>query len=133
MRGLMARILVIDDEPNILRNVREILEEEGHEVREALTGEAAMEILAGTSVDLIVSDINMPDMDGIEVLIRVHDEYPGTRLMAMSGGGYIAKEELLRCASMLGAVAILEKPFTVEEMVDIVNGALKVEESDGIG
>ncbi len=133
MRGLIARILVIDDDPNILRNVREILEEEGHEVREAMAGQAAMELLAGASVDLIVSDINMPEMDGIELLIRVHDEYPGTRLVAMSGGGYITKEELLRNASMLGAVAILEKPFTVEQIVDIVNGALKADRTDGIG
>ena len=133
MRGLMARILVIDDDPNILRNVREILEEEGHEVREALAGEAAMEFLAGASVDLIVTDMNMPGMDGIELLIRVHDEYPATRLVAISGGGFMAKEELLRNASMLGAVAVLEKPFTVEQIVDIVNGALKADRPDEIG
>ncbi len=133
MRGLMARILVIDDDPNILRSVREILEEEGHDVREAVGGEAALELLAGASVDLIVSDLNMPEIDGIELLIRVHDEYPGTRLVAMSGGGRIAKEELLRNASMLGAVVALEKPFTVEQLVDIVNGALKADRTDGIG
>ena len=129
----MARILVVDDDPNILRNVREVLEEEGHEVREAVTGKAAMELLAEASVDLIVSDINMPEMDGIELLMRVRDEYPGTRLLAMSGGGYIAKEKLLRIASILGAVAILEKPFTVEQIVDIVNGAMKADRTDGIG
>ena len=129
----MARILVVDDDPNILRNVREVLEEEGHEVREAVAGREAMELLAEASVDLIVSDINMPKMDGIELLIRVRDEYPGTRPVAMSGGGYIAKEELLRNASMLGAVAILEKPFTVEQLVDIVNGALKADGAVGVG
>ena len=129
----MAQILVVDDDPNILRNVREILEEEGHEVREALSGEAAMEILAGAPVDLIVSDLYMPAMDGIEILIRLHDEYPGVPLVAMSGGGRMAKQELLRDASMLGAVATLEKPFTVEQLIDIVNGALKSDLPDGIG
>ncbi len=133
MRGLMARILVIDDDPNIFRSVREILEEEGHDVREAVGGEAALELLAGASVDLIVSDLNMPEIDGIELLIRVHDEYPGTRLVAMSGGGRIAKEELLRNASMLGAVATLEKPFTISQLVDIVNGALKADRPGEIG
>ena len=129
----MAQILIIDDDPNILRNVREVLEEEGHEVREAVGGEGALEILTGTSVDLIVSDLNMPEMDGIQLLIRVHDEYPGTRLVAMSGGGRIAKEELLRNASMLGAVSTLEKPFTVEQLVEIVTSALKADRPGEIG
>ncbi len=129
----MARILVIDDDPNILRSVRKILEEEGHEVRDALAGEAALELLADASFDLIVGDINMPGMDGIELLIRVHDEYPGTRLMAMSGGGRIAKEDLLRDASMLGAMATLEKPFTVEQLVDIVTSTLEADRPGEIG
>ncbi len=121
----MARVLIIDDDPNILRSVAEILEEEGHEVREAGDGKSALELVADGAPDLIVSDMYMPEMDGIELLIRLRTDHPGTPVVAMSGGGYMAKEELLRNASMLGAVAVLEKPFTVERLIEVVNQALK--------
>ncbi len=120
----MARVLIIDDDPKILLSVSEILEEEGHEVREAGDGKSALELVADGAPDLIVSDMYMPEMDGIELLIRLQTEHPGTPLVAMSGGGYMAKEELLRNASMLGAVDVLEKPFTIEQLLDVVNRAL---------
>lgn len=121
----MARVLIIDDDPSILRSVARILEEEGHEVREAGDGKSALELVADGSPDLIVSDMYMPEMDGIELLIRLQTDHPGTPMVAMSGGGHMAKEELLRNASMLGAVAVLEKPFTIEQLLDVVNQALE--------
>ncbi len=121
----MARLLIIDDDPNILRSVTEILKGEGHEVREAGDGKSALELIADGSPDLILSDMYMPEMDGIELLIRLKADHPGTPMVAMSGGGYMAKEELLRNASMLGAVAVLEKPFTIEQLLDVVNRALE--------
>ena len=120
----MARVLIIDDDPRILRNVGEILEDEGHEVQKAGDGKAALESIVAGPPDLIVSDMYMPEMDGIELLIRLQTEHPGTPMVAMSGGGYMAKEEPLQNASMLGAVAVLEKPFTIEQLVDVVNRAL---------
>ena len=121
----MARVLIIDDDPNVLRSVAEILEEKGHEVWGAEDGKSALELVADGSPDLIVSDMYMPEMDGIELLMRLRTDHPGTPMVAMSGGGYMAKEELLRDASMLGAVAVLEKPFTIEQLLDVVNEALE--------
>lgn len=121
----MARILVIDDEPMILTTVVQILEREGHEVRVAENGEAALKLVADGLLDLIISDMYMPDMDGIELLTRLEEEHPGMPLLAMSGGGFMAKEELLRDARMLGAVALLKKPFTTEELLDGVSHAIE--------
>ena len=121
----MASILIIDDDPWILRSVTEILEQEGHEVRSAENGKSALEQVVDGLPDLIVSDMYMPEMDGIELLIQLQTEHPATPLVAMSGGGDMAKEELLKNASMLGAVAVLEKPFTIELLLDVVNRALE--------
>lgn len=128
---LMARVLVIDDDPNILRNVTEILEDEGHEVLQAGGGKSALDLIEQREPDLIVSDVYMPDMDGIELLIRLQTERPEIPVVAVSGGGHMPKEELLGNASMLGAVAVLEKPFTVEGLIEVVNRALEGFADDG--
>ncbi len=120
----MARVLIVDDDPDLLRSVARVLEKEGHEVREANDGKSALEMVAEAPPDLIVSDIYMPEMDGIELLARVHADHPNVPMVAMSGGSYMAKEALLRDVSMLGAVGVLEKPFTVERLVSVVNEAL---------
>lgn len=120
----MAEILIIDDDPQILRVLRSILEREGYAVREAANGKTAMALLEEAPPDLVVSDMYMPEMDGIEFLIRVQDLYPGLGIVAMSGGGFMAKEELLSDAFHLGAIQVLAKPFTWDDVVGVVRRAL---------
>lgn len=120
----MARVLLIDDDERLLRTLSEVLREAGHEVAEAHDGKQAIRWLADESADLVVTDLYMPEMDGIEFLIRLHTECPDTPVIAMSGGGYMAKEELLRNAQMLGAVEILEKPFDANKLLEIVDRVL---------
>jgi YesN/AraC family two-component response regulator len=77
----------------------------------AADGKGAMTVLAETSVDLVVTDINMPDMDGIEIIMALQEAASSVSVIAMSGGGLFDKEMLLDSAGALGAVVTLEKPF----------------------
>jgi two-component system chemotaxis response regulator CheY len=125
----MARILIIDDDPDILKALKRVLEIEGHEVSQASDGKTALRHFAGDPADLVISDVYMPDMDGIEFLIRVREAFPEARIVTMSGGGHMAKEKVLGAASMLGAVGVLEKPFTIEEVLEMVKRSLNAEVS----
>ncbi|MHB1193637.1 MAG: response regulator [Longimicrobiales bacterium] len=120
----MASILIIDDEPEILRALKKILEGAGHSVTEAADGRTALRWFAGRPTDLVVTDIYMPEMDGIEFLMRLRETFPETPVVAMSGGGIIPKENLLGAATLLGADQILEKPFTAEQVLAAVGRAL---------
>ncbi|HEX9887300.1 MAG TPA: response regulator [Longimicrobiales bacterium] len=120
----MADILIIDDDPQILRALAGLLEQQGHTVRQAGDGARALALLNEESADLVISDIYMPEMDGIEFLIRVHEEFPDLPIVAMSGGGFMPRDELLEDASQLGAVQILAKPFALADVLRVVENAL---------
>ncbi len=120
----MATILVIDDDPSIRRSLRRILETGGHTVREADNGSSALAREATAEVDLVITDVYMPEMDGIEFLIRFRDLFPDTPIIAMSGGGYAAKEFVLQDADLIGATETLSKPLTVDDVLGAVTRAL---------
>jgi len=129
----MAHILIVDDQPDVLRALRKILERAGHVVSEAADGKTALRHFAGRPAEVVISDIYMPEMDGIEFLIRVREAFPEARIVAMSGGGHLSKERVLGAASMLGAVAILNKPFSQEEALEAVRTAMENPEAMGGG
>lgn len=110
----MASVLIIDDDPAIRRVLRRLIEREGHSVTEAENGKMALRRFAGEPADLVISDIYMPEMDGIELLIWLQEAHPETRLIAMSGGGSLPADHLLDAARALGAVAVMEKPFSID-------------------
>jgi CheY-like chemotaxis protein len=124
----MASILIIDDEGPVREVLRRLLERMGHTVYEAAEGKTALRMYAGNPTDLVITDIYMPEMDGIEFLIRVRDAFPEARVIAVSGGSFLCKEEVLRDAAQLGAVGILQKPFSVEECLEVVQRALKADD-----
>ncbi len=116
----MARVLIIDDDPTIRRVLRRLIEREGHTVTEAENGKIALRRFVGEPADLVISDIYMPEMDGIELLMRLRETYPETRLVAMSGGGMLPADHLLGAARALGAVAVMEKPFPMDAVRDLL-------------
>jgi CheY-like chemotaxis protein len=120
----MARILIIDDDPDILRLLRRILESRGHTVLEAADGSTALRHFAGNPADLVLTDIFMPHMDGIELIMRVKEAFPEARVVAMSGGGRLPMSNVLGAASMLGAEDVLAKPFTADEVLAAVDRVL---------
>jgi CheY-like chemotaxis protein len=120
----VPRILVIDDDRGVREGVATFLRRLGHEVLEASDGVRGFEALRSQPFDLVITDLNMPDMDGIEVIDRLRESTNGCPVIAMSGGGLFAKELLLENAEMLGAVSTLAKPFELEELRDAVQAAL---------
>jgi CheY-like chemotaxis protein len=120
----MAEILIIDDEPGVLGVLRRILENAGHSVTEACNGEAALREFEGNPADLVITDIFMPEMDGIEFLVHLRTAFPDARVLAMSGGGLLPRDQALSDASLLGADQILQKPFDRENLLEVVDRVL---------
>ncbi len=120
----MPRILVIDDDRGVRESVATYLRRIGHEVSEASDGRVGLGVLGSEPFDLVITDINMPDMDGIEVIDQLRDVSDGCPVIAMSGGGLFAKELLLKNAEMLGALSTLEKPFELDALHEAVTAAL---------
>jgi CheY-like chemotaxis protein len=120
----MADILIIDDEPGVLGILRKILESAGHSVTEAPDGEVALRHYEGKPADLVITDIFMPGMDGIELLVHIRKTFPDARVLAMSGGGLLSRDQALSDASLLGADEILQKPFSKDEVLEAVNRTL---------
>jgi len=120
----MARILVIDDEEPIRRLLARALVGEGHEVIEAKDGREALQLHLATPAELVITDIIMPEQDGLEVIMALKRKAPGIKIIAMSGGGRFGQTEALHMAEPLGAFATLRKPFALGTMLETVNLAL---------
>lgn len=118
----MARILIVDDDELARFTLREILEEVGHEVSEAASGDACLEMQKRTPFDVVVTDIIMPGREGIETVMELKRAYPDLRVIAISGGGRTHNMSYLDFARRFGADATLAKPFTGEELLAAVDG-----------
>ena len=120
----MADILIIDDEEIVRRSIRSILEPEGHVIREAATGEEGISTTYKQTPDLIITDIFMPDKDGLEVIQELRQKAPSLKILAITGGGVNHSFNLLPQAKVFGARATLQNPFLREELIAAVDQAL---------
>ena len=121
----MANILVIDDEASMRRFVAMALEKQGHAVAEAADGTEALRILSGQAIDLVITDLLMPETDGIETIMELRRLYPAIKIIAVSGGGeYQSGAGFLRAAESLGADLTLTKPFEFKQLIPAVEGLL---------
>ncbi|MGE0158757.1 MAG: response regulator transcription factor [Gemmatimonadales bacterium] len=120
----MANILLVDDEAGVRNSLAAYLTKCGHDVRLASNGIEAMEALKRAPVDVVVTDINMPDMDGIETVMALRDAATGVGVIAMSGGGLFDKSLLLDSAGALGADVTLEKPIDLDELRTAIDALL---------
>lgn len=125
----MARLLIADDNAALRRTMGRLLQAAGHEVTLAENGQEALEQYRRDPVDVIITDLYMPEMDGIELLLRAQSECPEVPIIAMSGGGEVARHDLLRDAKILGAVAALPKPFEEEALLNAIDRALSEREA----
>ena len=122
----MANILLVEDEEQLRSMLRIVLENAEHEVREAGNGKEALESYGRHPVDLMVTDIVMPDKEGIETIMKVRDSYPHVKIIAMSGGGRTGAQNFLELAKKFGADYILAKPFSNKELLDGVHLLLQL-------
>src|SRR5580765_1167241 len=118
----MANILVVDDEQSYRQLLCLVFEEQGNTVRTAMNGRQALELLAAESADVIISDVKMPDMDGIEMLQALRETHPDLGVILMTA---FASVETAREAFKLGADDFIQKPFDVEELKLIVKKTLE--------
>ena len=121
----MARVLVIDDDEEIRTLVKHMLVGEGHEVEEAVDGAEGLQLFGKHPPDLVLTDIDMPGLDGHDVIEAIRMQHPDVPIIAISGGGPVGREELLLKASALGAVEIIMKPFEFRQLVGAVERALE--------
>ncbi len=119
----MKRILIIDDEELALSLLKKILEGEGYEVVEALDGQRGIDLFIENPVDLVITDIVMPVKDGLSTIMELRNMNKDLPVIAISGGGSIAKERYLTVASYLNVLTI-PKPFTREDIVSSVKKLL---------
>ena len=111
---MTSRILVIDDEKNIRRTLGMVLRSEGYEVGDAESGEAGLEALAKEPADVVLLDVNLPGMNGIETLREIRRRDPERMVVMISGQGTVA---LALEATRAGAYDFLEKPLTKERVL----------------
>jgi CheY-like chemotaxis protein len=116
-------ILIVDDEPGIRELLSMILESAGHSVVVAEDGMEAPKVMASRQIDVVITDLLMPERDGLEFITEIRSKHPTVKIVAMSGGGHIARDSYLRIAKNFGAHYLLEKPFSqagVLSAIDIV-------------
>jgi CheY-like chemotaxis protein len=126
----MARILIVDDNAILAGAVRRVLERSGHEVRVAPTGLEGARQYREQAADLVLLDIHMPGMDGIEVLAQLRANAPTLPVIMMSGGVQTKSLDLLGDAVLLGAFATLAKPFSIDELLGVVAKGLAAARAD---
>ena len=119
--GVSERVLVVDDEERLRRSLTLALSLCGFRTSMAGNGLEALEFMASGPVDVVVTDLFMPDMDGVQVITEVRRRWPGVLVIAISGGGaYPGGEEILWLASQAGADRVLSKPVTAEQLADAI-------------
>ena len=127
----MGSILIIDDEEDIRDALQMVLESVGHDVKVASNGNEAVELQRGEPADLIITDVIMPGKDGVETIKEIRQEFPGIRIIAISGGGGVQPTEYvpeaitttayLAAAKEAGADMVFTKPFERKELIQAVD------------
>jgi len=117
----MAEILVIDDQESMRFIISHMLEEKGHQVKSAEDGDQALALLANKSFDLVLADVNMPRLNGLEFLKAVKEKYPKTRVVFITG----ILEETARIGSEnLGLDGLILKPFEKSAALEVIEKVL---------
>lgn len=120
----MAIVLIADDDPIVRLTVGEFLGAVGHSVLEAADGQEALDTIATVQIDLLVVDMLMPNMDGLETILAVRRSGSTLPIIAISSGGRMDRSTLLRPAAVFGANATLSKPLLRDSLVSTVEATL---------
>ena len=125
----MARVLVIEDDVEMRSMMMCTLDRAGYETIGACDGREGLASFRRSPADLIITDIFMPEMDGVETIIELRRDFPDARIIAVSGGGRLSSDDYLPFAEKLGARLTLRKPFSPPELLSAVDQVLS--ESSG--
>ena len=114
------RILIVDDNEDMRTMLQAWLQAEGHDVAVAPDGHSALKMLVARPTDILVTDLCMPETDGIETIVAVRKQFPHIPIVAMSGWTSAGGADYLEVAREIGAVKTLKKPFEPAQLSDIV-------------
>ncbi|MFW5629014.1 MAG: response regulator [Candidatus Cloacimonadaceae bacterium] len=121
----MAKILVVEDDSSFRKVLVRMLTRAGYEIDQAGDGNQALEVCAEFKPDLVLTDIIMPDKEGLETIQELLEMCPELKIIAMSGGGKFGPDSYLPLAEKLGAKASLQKPFMRDELLSTIESVLK--------
>lgn len=121
----MATILVIDDDGQLRAMIRQLLERNQHTVLEAVNGLDGLEKYRKQKADVVITDLIMPEKDGILTIQDLLMEFPSAKVLAISGGPR-GNAAWLPIAKRVGALRVLKKPFTTEQLTEVVNEVLNL-------
>lgn len=121
----MANVLIIDDDPEVLSLFAEALNDAGHTVHQASNGVEGLSQIEAAKPDVVVVDIFMPEMDGIETILNIRHANPGMRVVAISGGGQSRNFAFLDTSPDMGADLTLHKPILPDELIGHIETCLR--------
>jgi DNA-binding response OmpR family regulator len=124
MSDSIKRVLIIDDDEQLRALLHEILERAGFAVIEAVNGVEGLKLFRSAPADLVITDLIMPDKEGVETILELRREFPEARVIAISGGGRNSSTNYLPIAARLGARRTLAKPFSRQEILEAVRETL---------
>ena len=124
MNEIKPRILIVDDDDALRSIIARALSRQGYDVVEASDGRKGLAYVDADGADLVITDILMPVMEGIEFIDHLRREHPTVPVIAMSGGGMLLRSDCLRMARLMGARGTLQKPFDVGQLVTMVTNVL---------
>jgi CheY-like chemotaxis protein len=120
----MTSILVVDDDNQARKTIINILKREGYELLGAPDWNVAIKRLKENPVDVVITDILMPEKEGLETIMELKQDFPSIKVIAMSGGGAIGQDEYLELARKFGADQTLAKPIGRQDLVSTVRELL---------
>lgn len=121
-----VRVLVVDDDDLVRETLRNYLATSGFDVLVASDGEEALALLTHEAVDLVLTDLIMPNREGIETIVELRRQESPPKIIAISGGGRSADADFLHMATMLGADDTLRKPFSRGDLIAKINDVLGI-------
>ena len=116
----MSAVLLVDDDDGFRHAMGRILRGAGHTVQELASGQEVPRVLHDTKIDVLVTDLIMPDVEGLETIRTVRRHHPGLPIIAISGGGRLTPESYLTMARGVGANRVLAKPFEPSALVTMI-------------
>ncbi|PCJ62823.1 MAG: response regulator [Planctomycetota bacterium] len=122
---MSANILLVDDDDELRAFVTQVLKLDNYSVSEAVNGREALKILASQKIDLVITDILMPEMEGIELVQNIKKEYSQIKMIGMTGGGKLGDAENVERMTKLFFSSFLKKPFDAEDLLKIIRPLLE--------
>ncbi len=118
---IMGKILVIDDDEQLRIMLKQLFERNGYEVITASDGEKGIRLFNETGADLIITDLIMPEKEGLETITELRRTHPDLKIIAISGGGRVKPDDYLKLAESLGATRSFVKPVDRDVLLTAVN------------